>query len=284
MADPAFANYSTQSWQGNGGANFAHSVGTTDYRILIVYYESSDWVNIALTTATYAGVAMTLQFSVITNYGGTRPSAIAVFYLVSPTSGENTVIVNTNGGNSTGRHSAAAVTYTGASTDSSNVFKSGQEKSTAFADNSTASFSHSPTADDSSLVVNAWATIWASGHDGREAGQTERLEIGDGGAGGLSVTDRDGTAAAVTVSGSDGSSDDGIAAYSWSHVLLPPQNVTVDASAVPASVATAAAIGAVDDRNIGINADFLRGTLSVTIGSITERPPIEADMVVRNIT
>src|SRR3990167_5171528 len=263
MADPAFANYSTQSWQGYGGANFAHSVGTTDYRILIVYYESSDWVNIALTTATYAGVAMTLQFSGITNYGGTRPSAIAVFYLVSPTSGENTVIVNTNGGNSTGRHSAAAVTYTGASTDSSNVFKSGQEKSTAFADNSTASFSHSPTADDSSLVVNAWATI---------------------GAGGLSVTDRDGTAAAVTVSGSDGSSDDGIAAYSWSHVLLPPQNVTVDASAVPASVATAAAIGAVDDGNIGINADFLRGTLSVTIGSITERPPIEADMVVRNIT
>src|SRR3990167_1147343 len=279
MADPVFYGYSSQAWSGFGGANFAHDGGTDDNRILFVYVEQSDWGGV--TEVTYGGQSLTQQFSGTSSWAGGRPSTLTVWYLISPPSGSNTVIV-TAGGNESSKYVAVAATYTGASQNGSNFLKSGQEKSTAYSDNNSdpdqVTFSHAPTADDSSLVINAWTTSWATVHGGRQAGQTERAEVGDGGPGGISVTDRAGSAAAVTVSGSSTGNPDGTTGYSWSHVLLPPQNVTVDASAVPASGATSATIGTVDDGNIGINVEFLIGTLSMSIGSITIRPPIEADM------
>jgi len=276
MADPAYDSSNGTTWAGTGTGSWTHTPAGTN-RIMFFAICTNSAGSVA--ACTFASVAATLVYSGTSTINSVRVH-MEIWALIAPTAAIGTIAVTSSGSSGSDRWWAVSVTYTEASQTSSAYLRSGQELATdAKSSSANVNYSHAPTAEDTSLVITAFGTNASTSHGGLAAGQTERIEYVTGSKI-VSWGDKAGSAAAITVSGSDGFDAGGTAALAWTHVLLGPQNVTVDLSGQPVVAAASVVVGTINDSNITISGlDAVFAALSVSL-SVNIKYPIEADMTI----
>lgn len=107
------ASYSGLTPAGPSFFNWAHTCGTGLNRLLVVFVESKESASITISSVTYNGVAMTLVRGEAIS--ASPPERVALYQLVNPASGSNTVQVNLSGNQTQDNAvNAGAISFSGA--------------------------------------------------------------------------------------------------------------------------------------------------------------------------